>query len=205
MSCSAIQGVRCRSTFFSLNCNFDCVISLERPSLHMNSLRWWCSSSLTQKQDRFLCKIITTEIDSHFISNSTRETQQSHFTRSQRSTFGKEEVQDMACTSIYLMETLSVMLWLRLWPQRMSVPSQPVAHHTGCFTSPAQFATNGAVRFQEVAEAPAKSPRRRTSVCKGQRGISLLAEHPACPPASTWANRRGWLGPTPCRNVVTLW
>lgn len=90
----------------------------------------------------FYCKIITTEIDSHFISNSTRDRQLSHFTRTQGSTFGKEEVQDRACTSIYLTETLSVVLWLRLWPQRMSAHSQPVAHHTGCFTSPAQFATN---------------------------------------------------------------
>lgn len=44
----------------------------------------------------FYCKIIATEIDSHFISNSIRERQLSHFTRTQGSTLGKEEVQDMA-------------------------------------------------------------------------------------------------------------
>lgn len=39
------------------------------------------------------------------------------------------------------------------------------------------------------------SLRSKPGVCKGQRESSFLAEHPACPPASTWTSTGGWLGP----------
>lgn len=159
----------------------------------MNSLRWRCSSPLTQTQDGFYCRIITTEIDSHFISNSTRETQLSHFTRTQGRTLWKEEMQDRACTSIYLIETLWVMLWLGLWPQRMSAPSPLAAHHTGCFTSPAQFATKREQQSQKQAQC-----------LQGTEGELPPGWTPCLPTSEHLGQHKGLARTPPCRNVITF-
>lgn len=151
----------------------------------------------------FYCKIITTEIASHFISNSTGETQPRHFTRTQGSTFGKEEVQDRAHTSIYLIETLcdalpGALATEDVCPLPACIPSHWLLHQLN-------LPLTGSSEASEVAEAPANSPRSRLSVCQEQRESSLVTEHSACPPASTWGSTRGWLGPTPCRKVVTFY
>uniref|UniRef100_A0A8C5J305 Uncharacterized protein n=1 Tax=Junco hyemalis TaxID=40217 RepID=A0A8C5J305_JUNHY len=56
---------------------------------------------------------------------------------------------------------------------------------------PLNLPLTGSRRSQQVAEAPANSPRSRPSVCRGQREKSLLTEHPACPPAGP-ARGAGW-------------
>lgn len=188
MSSSEIYGGGCRSGLFLFLLYLQLYNSVILKKVWKGQVfMWvlwddWAPTLQHRNLVGFYCKVFITEIA---ISKAIR--QESHCIRTQKSLFGKEEVQDRACTSTCLMETLEpVTAWLELLAELISCPFPASNPSEWLFNQPGWICHRlwaGALRFQVVTAAPGNSTPKQSQGQQGTRWSPCLPMQWAPSPA----------------------